>query len=77
MIVVPFRFSDGRDGPCHAPEMRKRFWTDVLKSLELSLDLLFDEARRMNEVRRAFPVLADDLIGDLEERIARVRASLP
>ena len=73
MIVVPSRFKDGRDGPCHSDDFRKRFWTDVLKSLELSPDLLFDEARRMNEVRKRFP-LGDDVIMDLEERIARTRA---
>lgn len=35
MIVVPDRFQDGRDGPCHPAEIRNVFWTDVLKSLEL------------------------------------------
>ena len=48
LIVVPARFKDGRNGPCHSGGFRKRFWTDVLKSLELSLDLPFDEAREIN-----------------------------
>lgn len=39
-------FQDGRDGPCHSPKMRKMFWTDVFKSLQLSPEFLFDEARR-------------------------------
>lgn len=43
--VNPDRFCDGDDGPCHLSAQRKRFWTDVLKSLHLSLDTLFDEAR--------------------------------
>jgi hypothetical protein len=46
LIVVPERLADGRDGPCYPLELRKRFWTDVLKSLELSYELLFEEALR-------------------------------
>jgi len=37
MVVRPEWFADGRDGPCNTPELRKRFWTDVLKSLEHQL----------------------------------------
>jgi len=44
-FIEPERFSDGRDGPCHSPEMRKMFWTEVFKSLQLSCDFLFKEAR--------------------------------
>ena len=80
LVIDPSRFKDGRDGPCHSDEFRKRFWTDVLKSLELSLDLLFDEARRNNEQMREFQQKypgSDDggyeVIADLEERIARLR----
>ena len=51
MIVVPDRFVDGKDGPCHTPEIRKAFWTDVLKSLEISYELLFEVAR-FNELPR-------------------------
>jgi hypothetical protein len=70
MIVNPERFQDGKDGPCHTPEFRKRFWTDVLQSLELSLDLMFDEARIMNEwTKQSFP---DEYIEDLEERIRKI-----
>jgi hypothetical protein len=47
-----------------------RFWTDVLKSLELSYDLLFEEARRFNAGRLEY--LPDDYIEDLEERIKRI-----
>jgi hypothetical protein len=75
LIVDPERFQDGRDGPCHPPELRARFWKDVLISLELDEQLLFDEARRVNEDVRdrveAGEGLADLLIPDLEERIAR------
>lgn len=59
MIIVPQRFSDGTDGrtrrqnfeeikadgPCHTPELRKMFWRDVLKSLEISYEFLFALAR--------------------------------
>lgn len=53
-IILPERFCDrdSSDGPCHTPEQRKRFWTDVCKSLHLSLETLFDEARKNNERER-------------------------
>lgn len=74
MIVVPEHFADGKDGPCHTDEFRKRFWTDVLKSLELSYDLLFDEARRGNAYfKESYP---EDYIEDLEDRIDRIRYRL-
>src|SRR2546425_1989193 len=44
MVINPARFARGGDGPCNPPEIRKTFWTDVLKSLELSYDLLFQQA---------------------------------
>lgn len=68
MIVVPERFFDGsvNDGPCFSPEIRKAFWTDVLKSLELSYDLLFDVAR--HEAQRHETLETDDL----ETRIAEI-----
>ncbi len=40
LIIDPERFQNGKDGPCHPPTFRKRFWTDVLRLLELSFDLL-------------------------------------
>ena len=49
LIVVPERYQDGKDGPCHSPELRKKFWTDVFSSLHLSLDTLFEEARYNNK----------------------------
>jgi hypothetical protein len=75
LIVDPERFQDGRDGPCHSPELRKRFWTDVLRSLALSYDLLFAEARVFNGERLRY--VPDEYIPDLEERIVRLRAAEP
>jgi hypothetical protein len=74
MVVVPGRFSDGRDGPCHSETFRKTFWTDVLKSLELSYDLLFDRARRMNA--EAQELLPEAHIVDLDEPIASIMRDL-
>ncbi|MDM8549969.1 hypothetical protein QUF72_07835 [Desulfobacterales bacterium HSG2] len=72
LIIDPDRFKNDADGPCHSPEMRKRFWTDVLKSLELSYDLLFEEARRFNNKanKKFFP---EEFVNDLEERIEKIR----
>lgn len=71
LIIDPERFQNGRDGPCHSPEARKRFWTDVLRSLELSYDLIFDEARAFNQERLRF--MPDEHIQDLEARISTLR----
>ena len=72
LIINPQRFQDGRDGPCHRPEQRKKFWTDVLRSVELSYEVLFDEAREMNERNKeTFP---EDYIVDLESRIEGILA---
>lgn len=74
LIIDPERFQNGKDGPCHTPAFRKRFWTDVLRSLELSFDLIADEARGFNE--RSLQYLPDAYIADLESRIAALRTEL-
>jgi hypothetical protein len=48
LIIDPDRFQNGADGPCHPSDLRKRFWSDVLQSLELSYELLFAEAQMIN-----------------------------
>jgi hypothetical protein len=73
-LVDPEHFVNGQDGPCHPPQLRKRFWTDVLKSLELSYELLLDMAREMNApLKEVYP---EEYIEDLERRIRRIRAAL-
>jgi hypothetical protein len=66
-IIDPDRFKNDKDGPCHTGEERKRFWTDVLKSLQLSYETLFNEARKLNEQRRLYD--EEDYINNLESRI--------
>ncbi len=74
MIIVPDRFKNDDDGPCHPPAFRKQFWTDVLQSLELSYDTLFEQARQCNALAKEH--LPDERIEDLEERIAALRMSV-
>jgi hypothetical protein len=74
LIIDPARFQDGRDGPCHSAAFRKRFWTDVLRELSLSFDLLADEARAFNQER--LRLIPHDYIPDLEARIAALEAQL-
>ena len=74
LIIDPERFQNGKDGPCHSPALRKRFWSDVLRSLELSFDLLADEARACNQERLRF--MPDAYMHDVEARIATLRAEL-
>jgi hypothetical protein len=71
MIVVPDRFKNDADGPCHTPAFRKQFWTDVLKSLALSYDTLFEEARQNNTIIKEY--LPDEYIEDLEARIVAIQ----
>lgn len=73
MIIHPERFKDDKDGPCHPPEMRKRFWTDVLTSIELSYELLFEEARLKN--RKVKDILLEEYLEDLEAHIAALDAA--
>ena len=73
LIIDPERFQDGKDGPCQPPALRKRFWTNVLRWLALSFDLLADEARAFNQERLRF--MPDAYMHDVEARIAALRAS--
>jgi hypothetical protein len=90
-IIDPERFENKVDGPCHPPELRKMFWTEVLKSLEFTLDFLFAEARftkRKTEelaetpfkgpgklTKEEFLEHIDNYIPDLESRIALLTGS--
>ena len=80
MIVVPDRFQNGKDGPCNPDFMRKLFWTDVLKSLTLGYELLFEQARRSNqqmrEMRETYPNFPDMFLPDLEDRIKEIASAL-
>lgn len=44
------RITVGTDGPCNTDLIKKIFWTDVLKSLEISLDCMFAVARQKHDV---------------------------
>lgn len=74
MIIVPDKFKNDDDGPCHSPAFRKQFWTDVLKSLELSCVTIFEKARQCNAFAKEH--LPDEFIEDLEERIATLQRSM-
>ena len=71
MIIDPERFQDGRGGPCHSPELRKAFWTEVLDELHLSYTLLFDKARDENQKIKS--VVPNEYLSDLEERISAIK----
>ena len=71
MIIDPDRFKDDRDGPCHSALSRKNFWADVLKSLELSHDLLFEVAREINQKNKIG--FLPNYMEDLEVKIAQLQ----
>ena len=66
LIIDHSRFKNDYDGPCHTSDERKRFWTDVLTSLELSLDTIINEAKKLNSQRK---ITDEDFIGDLDNAI--------
>ena len=35
LIIDPERFQDGKDGPCHPPALRKRFWTNSFTKMTI------------------------------------------
>jgi hypothetical protein len=73
LAIDPEKFKNGVDGPCHNNLLRKKFWTDVLKFMHLSLDLIVDEARFLNNERKEKG--DDNYINDLEKRIEKIKAS--
>lgn len=74
LVIDSDRFKNDFDGPCHSGLERKVFWTDVLKSLELSLDTIINEALKFNNERDKTD---EEFITDLEERITEIRKRLP
>lgn len=69
MFLLPGCFSGATDGPCHSDEVRKAFWTQVLKSLQLEPQFLFQLARENNQKYVQRP---DHHVPDLEERIEKL-----
>jgi hypothetical protein len=74
MIIVPARFKNDADGPCHTPALRQQFWTDVLTSLVLSYDTLFEAARQYNATIKEY--LPNEYIQDLEARIVTIQTQV-
>lgn len=69
LIIDSNRFKNNAEGPCHTSEERKMFWTDVLKSLDLSFEVIFNEARKFNLERDKDD---DEYISNLEKKIIEI-----
>jgi len=72
LIISPNRFKNNIDGPCHSESERKRFWTDVIKSLDLSLDTIIAESRKLNKENQD---AGEPFISNLDEVIEKVKAN--
>jgi hypothetical protein len=70
LVIDPDRFKNGFDGSCHTDTERRKFWTDVLKSLELSIDTIVDEAVKFNNERDKTD---EEFITDLDNRITEIK----
>ena len=69
MIVKAETLSTEWDGSCHSREIRKMFWTQVLKSLKLDMQFLIALACEENQKVVERP---DCYLPDLEQRIERL-----
>lgn len=78
LFIDAKRFANEVDGPCNSDEIRKVFWTNVLQSLELDIELLFEIARKFNkrdiDLSKEYPDDTDyqDYIKDLEYRVLKL-----
>jgi hypothetical protein len=73
LIIDPQRLRNGYDGPCHSDVDIKRFWTSVLRSLTMNLNIIIGEARLNNkQLREANLVDNENFIPDLETRIEEI-----
>lgn len=72
LIINTDRFKNDIDGPCHSESERKKFWTDVLKSLDLSLDTIFAESIKLN---KEYKDAGETFISDLDSVIEKIKAS--
>ena len=55
MILLADRMAPQKlttDGPCHSPEVLKKIWTDVLKSLKISKETLIALSMQENKLTR-------------------------
>jgi hypothetical protein len=77
MVINSDRFKDGKDGPCYTSVLRKKFWTDVLISLRISLSLMIEQARytkeQTDEIYKEIEK-PEDYIEDLESRIIELKS---
>jgi hypothetical protein len=70
LVINPTRFKNNVDGPCHSDAQRKQFWTDVLKSLDLSLETIVTEAIKLNDENKA---CGEPYISNLDEIIQQIK----
>jgi hypothetical protein len=90
MIVIPERFADGKDGvsrqqnwadlkadgPCNSPALRKMFWTEVLKSLDLSYEFIFDAAIENAKKESVFNDDNDFNIYQVQSEIEKIKEEM-
>ena len=69
-VIDPDRFKENYKNPCHTYTERLKFWTDVLKSLELSIDTITEEAIKFNNERDRTD---EEFIADLDNRITEIK----
>ena len=70
LIINPNRFKNDVDGPCHSDSERRKFWTDVLKSLDLSLETIISESIKINKENEE---TGEPFIANLENVIEKIK----
>jgi len=72
LIIDPKRFKNDVDGPIHKESERKKFWTDVLKSLDLSLETIISESIKLNNENNK---AGEPYINELNKVIEKIKTS--
>ncbi len=72
LIINLNRFKNNIDRPSHTYSERKKVWTDVLKSLDLSLDTIIAESIKLNRENKD---AGEPYISDLDKVIEKLKAS--
>jgi len=70
LVISAELFEREKDASFNNILERKGFWTDVLSSLELSADTIFNEAIRVNSQRRKKD---EKYLQDIEQRVEEIR----
>lgn len=54
LVINGDKFKDDLDGPCHSRAVRDIFWTEVIKNMDLSKEVIFEKVRDLNSKNKQY-----------------------